>query len=67
VSQVRKTSSSSGTYIFSMQVGACRRWKLRGMFPPSYSVSSCEGYKQGFSWLRMQNDEGKWFITQREN
>jgi hypothetical protein len=57
VSQVRKTSSSSGTYLCSMQEGACKRWTLRGMFPPGYRVSSCKGYKQGSSWLRMQDAE----------
>jgi hypothetical protein len=54
VSQVRKTSSNSGTYLCLMQGDACRRWKLRGMFPPRYRVSNCEGYKQGSTWLRMQ-------------
>jgi hypothetical protein len=54
VSQVRKTSSSSGTYLCSMQGGACRRWTLGGMFPLGYRVSSCKGYKQGSAWLRMK-------------
>jgi hypothetical protein len=54
VSQVRKTSSSSGTYLCSMQGDACGRWTLGGMFPPRYRVSNCEGYKQGSAWLRMQ-------------
>jgi hypothetical protein len=54
VSQVRKTSSSSGTYLCSIQGGACERWTLGGMFPPGYRVSSCEGYKQGSTWLRMK-------------
>jgi hypothetical protein len=59
VSQVRKTSSNSGTYLCSMQGNACGRWTLGGMFPPRYRVSNCEGYKQGSTWLRMQNDRGK--------
>jgi hypothetical protein len=54
VSQVRKTSSSSGTHLCSLQGNACGRWILRGMFPPRYRVSNCEGYKQGSSWLRMK-------------
>jgi hypothetical protein len=55
VSQVRKTSSSSGTYLCSMKGSACGRWTLRGMFPPKYRVSNFEGYKQGSAWLRMKN------------
>jgi hypothetical protein len=55
VSQVRKTSSSSGTYLCSMQGNACERWALRVMFPPGYRVSNCEGYRQGSTWLRMKN------------
>jgi hypothetical protein len=27
---------------------------LKGMFPPRYRVSNCEGYKQGSAWLRMK-------------
>ena len=54
VLQVRKTSSISGTYLCSMQGGACGRWTLREMFPSRYNVSSCKGYKLGFAWLRMQ-------------
>jgi hypothetical protein len=54
VSQVRKTSSSGRMYLCSMQGNACGRWILGGMFPPRYKVSNCEGYKQGFAWLRMQ-------------
>jgi hypothetical protein len=54
VSQVRKNSSSSGTFLCSMQGHACRRWTLGGIFPPRYRVSNCEGYKQGSIWLRMQ-------------
>jgi hypothetical protein len=54
VSQVRKTSSSSGTYLCSMKGGACGRWTLRGMFPPRYRVSSYKGDKRGSSWLRME-------------
>ena len=65
--QVRKTSSSNGTYLWPMQGDACGRWKLEGMFPFGYRVSSFKGYKWGFSWLRMQNCWGKWFITQSEN
>jgi hypothetical protein len=57
VSQVRKTSSISGTYLCSMKRGACGRWKLGGMFPPGYRVSRCKGYKQGSAWLRMQTSE----------
>jgi hypothetical protein len=30
VSQVRKTSSKSGTYLCSMQGSECGRWTLRG-------------------------------------
>jgi hypothetical protein len=55
VSQVRKTNSSSGTYLCSMQGDACGIWTLGGMFPPGYRVPNCEGYKQGSTWLRMQN------------
>jgi hypothetical protein len=54
VSQVRKTSSSNGTYLCSMQGDAWGRWTLGGMFPPGYSVSNYEGYKRGSFWLRMQ-------------
>ena len=54
MSQVRKTSSSSGTYICSMQGDACGIWTLEGMFPPRYRVSNYEGYKRGSAWLRMQ-------------
>jgi hypothetical protein len=54
VSQVRKTSSSSGTYLCSMQGNACGRWTLGVMFLPGYRVSNCEGYKPGSTWLRMQ-------------
>jgi hypothetical protein len=54
VSQVRKTSSSSGTYLCLMQGNACGIWTLGVMFPPGYRVSNCEGYKQGSAWLRMQ-------------
>jgi hypothetical protein len=54
VSQVRKTSSSSGMYLCSMQGNACERWTLRVMFPLGYRVSNCEGYRQGSAWLRMQ-------------
>jgi hypothetical protein len=57
VSQVRKNISRSGTYLCSMQGGSCGRWTLRGMFPPRYRVSNCEGYKQGSAWLRMQTVE----------
>jgi hypothetical protein len=45
VLQVRKTSSSGGTYLLSMQGDACGRWTLGGMFPPRYRVSNYEGYK----------------------
>jgi hypothetical protein len=55
VSQVRKTSSISGTYLCLMQGNACGRWTLGVVFPPGYSVSNCEGYKQGSAWLRMKN------------
>jgi hypothetical protein len=54
VSQVSKTSSSSGTYLCSMQGDACWRWTLGGMFPPRYRVSNCEGYKQGSAWLMIR-------------
>jgi hypothetical protein len=57
VSQVRKTSSNNGTYLCSMQGGACGRWTLGGMFPLGYPLSSCKGYKQASAWLRMQNVE----------
>jgi hypothetical protein len=67
VSQVRKTSSSSGTYLCSMQGNACGRWTLGVMFPPGYRVSNCEGYKQGSAWLRMQKLLRQRFITQSEN
>jgi hypothetical protein len=67
VSQVRKTSSSSGTYLCSMQGNACGRWTLGVMFPPRYRVSNYEGYKQGYAWLRMQKMLRQLFITQREN
>jgi hypothetical protein len=46
VLQVRKTSSSSGTYLCSMQGSACGTLTLRGMFPPRYGVSNCKGYKK---------------------
>jgi hypothetical protein len=52
--QVRKISSSSGTYLCSMQGNVCGRWTLRVMFPLGYWVSYCEGYKQGSAWLRMK-------------
>ena len=67
MSQVRKTSSSSGTYLFSMQGDACGRWTLDVMFPPGYRVSNCEGYKQVSPWLRMQKLFRQWFIMQSEN
>jgi hypothetical protein len=67
VSQVRKTSSSSGTYLFLMQGNSCGIWTLGVMFPRGYRVSNCEGYKQDFAWLRMQKLLRKWFITQSEN
>jgi hypothetical protein len=67
VSQVSKTSSSSGTYLCSMQGNACGIWTLRVMFPPGYKVSNCKGYKQGSSWLRMQKLLRQWFVTQSEN
>jgi hypothetical protein len=54
VSQVRKNSSSSGTYLCSMKGNACGIWTLGVMFPPGYRVSNCEGYKQGYAWLRMK-------------
>jgi hypothetical protein len=53
VLQVRKTSSSSGTYLCLMQGNACGRGTLEVMFPLGYRVSNCEGYKQGSAWLRM--------------
>jgi hypothetical protein len=47
VLQVRKTSSSNGTYLCSMQGNACERWTLGVMFPPGYRVSNCkQGYRQ---------------------
>jgi hypothetical protein len=67
VSQVRKTSFSSGMYLCSMQGNACRRWTLGVMFPLGYRVSNCEGYKQVSAWLRMQKLLRKRFITQSEN
>jgi hypothetical protein len=67
VSQVRKTSSSSGTYLFSIQGNACGRWTRRVMFPLGYRVSNCEGYKQGYAWLRMQKFLRQLFITQSKN
>jgi hypothetical protein len=54
VSQVSKTSSSSGTYVFSMKGDACGRWTFGGMFPPGYRVSNYKGYKRGSAWLRMK-------------
>jgi hypothetical protein len=54
VSQVSKTRSSSGTYVCSMQGGACGIWTLGGMFPLGYRVSSCKGYKKGSTWLIMK-------------
>jgi hypothetical protein len=66
VSQVSKTSSSSGTHLCLIG-NACERWTLRVMFPPGYRVSNCEGYKQGSTWLRMQKLLRKRFITQSEN
>jgi hypothetical protein len=53
VLQVSKTSSSSGTYLCSMQGDARDIWTLRGMFPPRYRVSNCKGYKYECTWLRM--------------
>jgi hypothetical protein len=47
VSQVSKTSSSSGMYLCLIQGNACEGWTLRVMFPPGYRVSNFEGYKQG--------------------
>jgi hypothetical protein len=38
--KVRKTSSSSGTYLCPMQGNACERWTLEVMFPPGYRVSN---------------------------
>ena len=67
VSQVSKTSSNSGRYLCSMQGNACERWTLEVMFPPGYRVSNCEGYKQGFAWLRMQKLLRQRFITQSKN
>ena len=54
VSQVRKTSSNSGTYICLMQGNACGRWTLGVMFSPGYRVSNFKGYKKGSTWLRMK-------------
>jgi hypothetical protein len=54
VSQVGKIGSNSGMYLCLMQGNSCGRWTLGVMFPPGFRVSNCEGYKQGFSWLRMQ-------------
>jgi hypothetical protein len=54
VSQVRKTSSSSGTYLCLMQGNACGIWTLEVMFPLGYRLSNYEGYKQGSTWLRMK-------------
>jgi hypothetical protein len=67
VLQVSKTSSSSGTYLCSMQGNACGRWTLEVMFSPGYRVSNCEGYKQGSAWLRMQKFLRQRFITHSEN
>jgi hypothetical protein len=66
VLQVRKTSSSNGTYLYSMQVNACGRWTLGVMFPLGYRVSNCEGYKQGFAWLRMETAWAMVYNTKRE-
>jgi hypothetical protein len=49
VSQVRRKSSNSGTYLCSMQGNSCKIWTLMGMFPSRYRVSSFEGYKQGYN------------------
>lgn len=67
VSQVSKTSSSCGTCLWSMQGNACERWTLGVMFPPRYRVSNCEGYKQGFSWLRMKKILRKQFMMRGKN
>ena len=67
MSQVRKTSSSSGTYLCSMQESACGRCTLGGMFPPRYRVSNCEGYKKGSPWLKMKKLLRQRFIMQSEN
>jgi hypothetical protein len=56
VSQVTKKIFNCGTYT-CLQGSACGRWTLGGMFPPRYRVPNCEGYKQGFAWLRMQSAE----------
>jgi hypothetical protein len=53
VLQVRKNSSSSGTYLCSMQGDACRRWKLREMFPPRYRV-----FVGPWIWIK-EESEGK--------
>jgi hypothetical protein len=66
VSQVRKTSSSSGTYLCSMQGNACGRWTLGVMFLPGYRVSNCEGYKQVSTWLRMQTSWAMVYNTKQE-
>jgi hypothetical protein len=66
VSQVRKSSSSSGMYLCLMQGNACGRWTLGVMFPPGYRMSNCKGYKQGSAWFRMQKMFRQWFIMQSE-
>jgi hypothetical protein len=66
VSQVRKTSSSSGTYLCSMQGNAFERWTLGVMFPLGYRVSNCEGYKQGSTWLGMQTSWAMVYNAKRE-
>jgi hypothetical protein len=50
VSQVNKTSSSSGTYLCSMQGGSCGRWTLGGMFPPQYGLQFY--YEENLSMAR---------------
>jgi hypothetical protein len=55
----KQSSSSSGTYLCSMQGGACMRSTLGGMFPLGNRVSNCKGYKQVSSWLMIQNVEVK--------
>jgi hypothetical protein len=66
VSQVSKTSSSSGMYLCSIQVNACERWTLGVVFPPGYRVSNCEEYRQGSAWLRMQTAWAMVYNAKRE-